>query len=68
MEGGNAQVYQKSFFESCPVLLAVRWAMRGGEGMAEGGKVEGRQNLVPKDVLWPLCLLNKLTTFWFFTC
>lgn len=39
-----------------------------GKGRAEGIKVEGCQYRVPKDVLWPLCLLNKLGTFWFFTC
>ena len=46
-------------------LWAGMWEV--GKGRA-GVKVEGCQCRVPKDVLWPLCLLNKLSTFWFFTC
>lgn len=47
--------------------LCARW-WEVGKGKAEGIKGERCQYPVPKDVLWPLCLLNKLSTFWFFTC
>lgn len=66
--GGNVQVYQKSFSEDQPWLRLCSGPWEVGKGRAEGSQVEGCQYLVPKDVLWPLCLLNKLSTFWFFTC
>lgn len=67
-EGGMPRFIKKSFFERSTVVLAVSRDVGGGEGRTEGVKVEGCQRGVPKDVLWPLCLLNKLSTFWFFTC
>ena len=67
-EGGMPRFIKKSFFERSTVVLAVSRDVGGGEGGTEGVKVEGCQRRVPKDVLWPLCLLNKLSTFWFFTC
>lgn len=49
------QAYQK-FLRRMQVILGGR------------NKKEGQRCLTPKDVQWPLCLLNKLSTFWFFTC
>lgn len=43
--GGNAQVYQKSFFERSTVLLAVYWAM-GGQG-GKSRRNQGRRVPVP---------------------
>lgn len=67
-EGGMPRFIKKSFFERSTVVLAVSRGVGGGGGGTEGAKVEDCQRGVPKDVLWPLCLLDKLSTFWFFTC
>lgn len=55
---------KKKLFKTITVILEGGKRVVG-ERNRDG---EGQWWLLPKDVLQPLCLLNKLSTFWFFTC
>lgn len=59
---------KKSFFERPAIVLAVCGAVGGGEGKNREKKEREVPVASAKRCALALSLLNKLSTFWFFTC